>query len=83
MVLGKLDQGTNQEIRSILAIKLLSIEPAIRVYINSSESNVTSCFVHVTMPNAKKSKISLVTKKYSFCYFNDMTFSGNTLVLIF
>ena len=33
-----------------------SVEPAIRVYNNSSESNVTSCLAHVTMPNAKNSK---------------------------
>ena len=47
-----------------------SVEPVIRVYNNSSESYVTSCLAHVTMPNAKNSKFSLTMKKGdTYCYF--------------
>ena len=40
-----------------------SVEHAIRVYNNSSESNVTSCRAHVIVLNAKNSKFLLNTKK--------------------
>ena len=41
-----------------------SVEPAIRIYNNSSESNVTSCLAHMTMSKAKLED--------TLCYFHDI-----------